>query len=331
MHYAEMSHRRLYLIIYIASLSVVARGQKAGSVFQSLTLPSSSHAVALGGRNISVIDDDASLAFQNPALLSSVSNNSMNVNFMTYLRGTKAGSAAFVRTQGERGTWGVGAQFVGYGSMAETDAAGTELGTMKPLDMCLSGTYTYNLNDRWAGGATGKFIYSKYGSYTSVALGVDLGLNYYDDEHNFSLSAVAANLGGQVKAFGEEHERLPFNLQIGFTKGVAHAPIRISLAVTDLTRWRKRDFYFPDKPASGGRVFMSHFNVGVDVVPSQTFYLALGFNFRRAYEMKAAGGSHAAGLTCGAGLHVKKFNIGLAYAKYHVSAPTLALSVGYHL
>lgn len=326
-----MRYRRLYLIIYIVSLAGCLHAQQQTSVFNFLTLPASSHAVALGGRNISVVDDDASLAFQNPALLANVSNNAMNVNFMTYMRGTKAGSASFTRLQGERGTWGVNAQFVGYGSMAETDVEGAEMGQMKPLDMCLSGLYTYNLSDRWAGGVAGKFIYSKYGSYSSVGLAVDLGLNYYDEEHNFSLSAVAANLGGQVKAFGDDHERLPFNLQVGFTKGIAHAPIRISLAVTDLTRWRSRDFYFPDKPSSGGRIFMSHFNIGVEVVPSKTFYIGAGFNFRRAYEMKAAGGSHAAGLTCGAGLNIKHFKIGLAYAKYHVSAPSLALSVGYHL
>ena len=99
-------------------------GQESASVFSFLNLPTSAHTVALGGRNISTIEDDASLIFQNPALMASVSNNSMNLNFMTYMRGSKTGSASFVRLQGERGTWGTGIQFVGYGKMQETTETG---------------------------------------------------------------------------------------------------------------------------------------------------------------------------------------------------------------
>lgn len=308
-----------------------ASGQESTSVFNFLSLSSSSHANALGGRNISLIEDDASLTLQNPALLSSVSDNSLNLNFMTYMKGAKMGSASFAKIAGERGTWGVAAQFVGYGSMTETMATGEVLGDMRALDMAISGMYSYTLSDRWAGGATGKILYSKYGAYTSVGLAVDLGVNYFDEDADFSMSAVAANLGGQVKAFGDVHERVPFNLQWGFTKTIAHAPLSFSLTLVDLTRWSSRYYYNAGKNPSGGRILMNHFNLGVDVTPSDLFYLSLGYNFRRAYEMKAAGSSHAAGLTFGAGLHLKKFKLGLAYAKYHVSMPSLSVSLGYSL
>lgn len=300
-------------------------------MFNFLSLPASSHAVSLGGKNISLIDDDASLIFQNPALLSSVSDNSINLNFMTYMKGCKTGSAAFTRIAGERGTWGVTTQFVGYGSMNETLATGEIIGDMHALDMAIGGMYSYNLSDHWVGGATGKFIYSKYGSYTSCALAVDLGLNYYDFDNDLSISAVAANLGGQFKAFGDKHERIPFNLQLGFTKGVAHAPIRISVTMADLTRWSSKDYYNPTKKVKGSSIFMNHFCIGADIVPSDRFYAGVGFNFRRAYEMRAAGSSHAAGLTCGAGMKLNNFKFGLAYAKYHVSAPTFSFSITYSL
>ena len=205
-----MKTHRLKILSLTLFFPILTWGQEYGSVFNFLNLPTSSHATALGGKNISIIEDDASLTFQNPALLSSVNNNSMNFNFMTYLRGSKTGSAAFVRTQGDRGTWGVGAQFVGYGSMKETLETGEVLGEFKALDMAISGMYTYNLSDRWAGGATGKILYSKYADYTSFGMAVDLGLNYYDEDKDFSFSAVAANLGGQIKAFGDDHERIPF-------------------------------------------------------------------------------------------------------------------------
>lgn len=322
---------RLVILSFVMLLCQSARGQESTSVFNFLNLPTSAHTTALGGRNISLIEDDASLIFQNPALLASVSNNSLNLNFMTYMRGSKTGSASFSRIAGERGTWGVGVQFVGYGNMKETLETGEELGNVRALDMAISGMYSYSLSERWVGAATGKIIYSKYADYTSCGLAVDLGLNYYDEEHDFSASAVAANLGGQVKAFGEDHERLPFNLQLGFTKSLGHAPIRFSVTMVDISRWSSKYYYHVSKKPKGGSILMNHFCVGVDIIPTKQFYVAAGFNFRRAYEMKAAGSSHAAGLSAGAGLNIKKFKLGLAYAKYHVSAPTLSVSLSYSL
>ena len=73
--------------------------------------------MALGGQNVSLIDDDACLLFQNPALMSDSNDPSIALSFLTYMRGSKAGSASWTMGHGERGTWGVGAQFVSYGSM----------------------------------------------------------------------------------------------------------------------------------------------------------------------------------------------------------------------
>lgn len=329
----EMVRRQVYLIIYgMMVCASTLRAQESGSVFNFLSLSSSSHANALGGRNISLIDDDASLVFQNPALLGSVSNNTMNLNFMTYMQGMKLGSAAFVREAGERGTWGVTAQFLSYGSTKETTSTGEVLGEMSPSDLSIGGMYSYAFGDYWVGGATGKVLYSKYGSYSSVALAVDLGINYYNEDTDFSTSLVLANMGGQVKAFADKREPVPFNLQWGFTKGIAHLPVRLSVTLTDLTRWSADDFYVSGgETPSAGRIIMNHLNLGLDILPSQQFYLSLGYNIRRANELTAAGSSHAAGFTCGAGLHIKRIKFGLAYAKYHVSVPSFTFSIGYSL
>lgn len=309
----------------------MARGQESTSVFNFLNLPVSAHSTALGGKNISLIEDDISLINQNPALLSSVSDHSMGLNFMTYMRGSKAGSASYAQIAGERGTWGATAQFVGYGSMKETLATGEVIGDMHAIDMCMSGMYSYALSDRWVGGATGKIIYSHYGEFSSCALAVDLGLNYFLEEREFSLSGVARNLGGQVKAFGDHHERLPFDLELGFTKGLAHAPVFVSVTMVDLTRWSKDYFFNNGKKVKGGRVLMNHFNLGIDIRPVRMLYVSAGYNFRRAGEMKAAGSSHAAGLSFGAGINLNRFKFGLAYAKYHMGAPTFSFSLAYSI
>lgn len=325
-----MNLRRLFL----ATLGVVAfslRGfaQEGSSVFNFLNVPVSAHATALGGSNVSLVEDDISLTFRNPAMLANVSDKTIGFNFVNYMKGVNAGSAAYCQALGERGTWGVGALFQGYGSVTETLPNGEVIGSASMLDMCLSGSYAYALNDYWVGGATGKFIYSHYGEFSSCALAVDLGLNYFNEEQDLSVGLAARNLGGQVKRFGDHSERLPINLELGLSKGLGHAPITLSLTLVDLTCWRQKDYFSTTGGPSAGRIFTNHLSFGIDFRPVNYIYISGGYNFRRAYEMKAAGGSHAAGLSFGAGVSLKKFKFGFSYAKYHVSMPTFAFSLAY--
>ena len=163
-------------------------------MFNFLNLPVSSHSTTLGGKVISLVEDDISLAMQNPAMLTNVSDKTIGFSFMNYMQGCNTGAAAYSQQIGARGTWGVNAQFVGYGSTKETLVSGEIVGEFKPLDLCIGGQYSHLLSERWAGGVTAKFIYSHYGPYTSWALATDLGLNYFDEDSEFSFSIAARNL-----------------------------------------------------------------------------------------------------------------------------------------
>lgn len=324
-----MRFRDISPFIFVSILLFATEVHGQTSVFDFLHLPTSSHAMALGGKNISLIEDDASLIFQNPALMSSVSDKTLNFNFLTYMQGSKAGSISFVGAQGDRGSWGAMAQFVGYGSIRETDEMGNITGTTGALDMSLAGGYSYMLSDRWVGGVHGKFLYSNYADYSSIALAVDLGLNYFNDENDLSFSVVAANLGGQVSAFGETAESLPMDLQLGLSKGLGRLPLRIHLMFYDMFHWSKA-YYAPDGNVKGFQLFANHLNLGADLTLWQgRMWIGLGYNFRRGFEMKAAGSSHAAGLTVGAGINIKKIKVGMAYGNYHTGAPTLSFTVAY--
>ena len=321
--------RRCLLLLACFSLTFATKAQESGSVFNFLNLPVSSHSTTLGGKNVSLVEDDISLAIQNPALLTSVSDKTIGFSFMTYMQGCNTGAAAYSQQVGKYGNWGVHTQFVGYGSTKETLLSGEVVGEIKPLDLCIAGQYSHLLSERWAGGVTAKFIYSHYGPYTSCALAADLGLNYYNEESDFSFSVAARNLGGQVKSFGETHDRLPADLQMGITKSLGHAPVRISVTMVDMTRWTSNDYFTTGSKLKTGSIIINHFVLGAEYV-HRMFYIGMGYNFRRGYEMTAAGSSHAAGLSFGGGVNLKRFKLGIAYAKYHVSAPTLAFSLAYN-
>ena len=70
----------LHIFFYILILlPFLATAQDTGNAFTILRLPYSSRAAALGGTNISVIDDDITLAHHNPALLANVSDKTVNL------------------------------------------------------------------------------------------------------------------------------------------------------------------------------------------------------------------------------------------------------------
>ena len=311
------------LLVVISVLLSVARmqAQESQEVYSFLRLPVSAHVAALGGDNITLTDDDATLIFHNPALISGVSDKSINLNFMTCMEGSKTASASFVRAYKERATWGVAAQYMDYGTMKQTTADNVETGEFSARDIALAGTFTYLLSDRISGGVTGRFITSHIASYSSAAVAIDLGVNYQDSERGWSLSAVAKNLGGQIQAYEDDFERIPLDLQLGVAKRLIGSPLRLSATLSRLNNWDQG--------------FIKHVAVGADLLLGENIYVAAGYNFRRASEMKITDSegesNHGAGLSLGAGLQLQRFKLHVAYAKYHVSASSLLINVSYSL
>lgn len=309
----------------------LATAQSSDNAFTILRLPYSPRAAALGGQNISIIDDDMTLAMHNPALLSSVSDKTISLTYMTYMSDSKIVGAMFSKAFGERSTGAVSARYIDYGEFEGYTEDNIYTGTFRAKDMEFAVMYSYLLSDYWSGGVTGKFIYSKYESMSSIALGVDLGLNYYNPDCELSLSFAVKNLGGQVKAFEEKNEKMPVDLQLGFTKRLSHAPILISATLVNLHKWSKDDFYNADgSDDSFGELLMKHITVGADILIGQNFNISLGYNYRIGKELSVEG-SKWDGLTAGAGLHINKVKLGVSYSKLHVSSSSLLFSLSYSL
>lgn len=317
--------------------SLAASAQESSSSFNALKLPASSHVSALGGQNVSQVDDDATLGWANPALYANVSDRSLALSFMTYAASTTWMGAHFVKAFGERHTLAVGANLMNYGKMDETDELGNTTGTVSAKEFVLGVGYSYLLSDRWTGGANAKYLVSNLADYSAMALLVDVGLNYFDEENDLSFSASLQNVGTQVKSYDNGvRTHLPFNLVLGFSKGMAHLPVRFHLTMSDVTRWKSSYYVQPQQKdanksdkVSFSNIALNHFIVGIDILPTDYLYLSVGYNFRRAYELKAAGSSHLAGLTAGGGVNVKRFKFGLSYAKYHQASNSLMVNAGY--
>lgn len=313
--------KKSVFVVILALSALFVRAQESQEVYSFLRLPVSAHVAALGGDNITITDDDPTLIFHNPALIAGVSDKSLNLNYMTYMEGCKTASASFVKAWKERATWGVSAQYMDYGTMKQTTAENIEQGDFSAKDIALAGTFTYLLGNNFSGGITARYISSTIGSYSSAAVAVDLGVNYLNEEEGWSLSAVAKNLGGQIKAYDDDFERIPLDLQLGVTKRLIGSPLRLSATLSRLNNWDQG--------------FIKHLSIGGDLLLSTQFYVSAGYNFRRSSEMKIKDSegesNHGAGLSLGGGIQLQRFKLNIGYAKYHVSASSLLINATYTL
>ncbi len=308
------------------------QAQESSSSFNFLKIPVSAHAAALGGDNVSLKLDDPTLIFGNPAMAAQINDASINLNYMTYVADAKVLSASFVKVFSVRHTFGLTGQLFNYGNMDETDEDGNVTGSFSAKDACVSALYSYTMGGGFVGGATLHFIHSNYADFNSTAIGVDVGLHYDNEEKDISAGVVLKNIGRQISSFHDDRtENLPFDLQIGITRHMQHAPFRWSLTLKDLTRWSDHYYFNPEGKNGIGRKLFNHVVFGLDFLPTDNIYIAAGYNFRRANELKAAGSAHGAGLSFGAGLQAQHFKIGISWAKYHVNVSSLLFNVSYSL
>ena len=241
---------------------------------------------------------------------------------MNYMSGVGMYTAGYTHIINDKATVGGTIHYLNYGTLKEYNEYDQEMGTFNPSDITFEGLLGYTLTTRLAGGVGAKFIYSKMGYYKSTAAAIDLGLNYYDPNLDLSVSFAMKNLGGQLSAYNEDFESLPFEILLGGSYQIKNSPLRVSLTFCDLNHW---DY-----------AFLRHACIGLDVRLIPQFYIAAGYNARRAYTMKTTdltsnnSSSHGAGWNFGAGLLLDRFKLNFSYGKYHVNSSSLMFNLAFN-
>ena len=329
-----MKQRVTYIIllaIIAATLPLQAQiGGAGSSVFHFLNLPASSRLNALGGENVSLADNDISMAFINPALLTPETDKVLQLNYAYYLAGTMFGSMMYGHNYKEN-YFAAGIHYLDYGQMEYADGMGNLLGgTFTAKDICVNLMYARQLGPQFRIGATVKPIFSVYERYTSVALGADVGGYFQTKDSLFQMGLALRNIGWQLKSFYEEDygqhtEMLPLNLELGMSLKLPHAPLRFSMTAHNLQRWniapREMEVKWYD-------MLFRHTIWAVDIVPkSEKFYLTVSYNHRRQAEMNITDVRSLAGFAFGAGVRIYKFRVGFAMSQYTKSNFTYQASI----
>ena len=138
-----------YVISAILTLfATIIDAQESQTGYNFLRLPVSAHAAALGGDNITLIEDDEALIFHNPALLSSVNDKTVNLNYMNYMSGVNTASAAFNWIYKQKGCFAASAQYINYGTMKEMDENNVQQGEFSAKDLSFAGYFSYLLTNK---------------------------------------------------------------------------------------------------------------------------------------------------------------------------------------
>ena len=320
-----MTKVRYIFLILLINLFPDIIAQEGDTVFDFLKLPYSARASAMGGTNISLVERDPSLVFQNPGLLGSEMDNGLNLTYLVYLADINAASAVFTKAAGDRGAWAIGANYLNYGNIRETTAENIHIGDLSVKDIAVNAVYAHDITESIRGGITVKWIYSSFVEFTSMGIGVDLGLSYYNPESEFSLGLTAKHLGRQIKAYHEERFPLPLDIQFGISKRFAHAPLRISATAIRLNKWQT--YSLTGKKDAFAANFFKHCIFAFDFIPTENFWAGIGYNVKTGADMSIEHGNKLGGFSGGAGIRVRSFEVGASAGIYHPSATSLMISL----
>jgi len=328
--------KAIFFSFFLLTLSSAFAQIGGNATYKFLDLPFSARTASLGGNLISVKDDDINLCAQNPSLLNAGMSNKLSLTYINYFSDINYGYTAYAKTIDKIGNFYAGMQFVEYGEFKRADETGTIDGTFRAADYCLSLGYSRELDSTFSLGAQLKTIYSNLESYWSIGNALDVGATYLDTKHGFTASAVIKNMGIQWRSYSESgNEPLPFEIQIGISKKLKHAPFRFSLIGTHLEKW---DLTYEDPenptqlvdPLTGdsikqkkfqqfGDKVLRHVVIGVEFLLTKNFNIRFGVNCQRRKELKLEDRPGMVGFSFGFGFKISKFHFSYGFAKYHMA------------
>lgn len=328
-----MFKKQFFFLLFISTMSFGQVGGKA--VYQFLDLVTSPRQAALGGKLITIYDEDVNQAMFNPATINERMDNHLSLNYGSLFGEITYGTASYAYTFDRRTqTFHAGVNYVNYGTFAGYDENGVETSGFTGSEIALSFGYAYNIpfSDVFIGG-NAKLISSTLESYNSFGGAVDLGAIYVDDYNDINIALTVRNIGTQFTTYAGTNEKLPLEIIVGISQELEHVPLRWHLTLENLQQW---DVSFSNPARAEGNIdggstpekvgflnnAMRHVIVGAELFPEKAFNIRLGYNFRRSQELSLLEQRTFSGLSLGFGLRFNKIKFDYSYSRYTLDANT---------
>lgn len=334
-------------IIIVGTLIITSKlsAQLGGNAtYAFLNLTNSARVASLGGKVVSLWDDDLNLPFHNPALLNDGMSNHLVLNYVNYFSDINYGYVSYARSYDKVGNFALGLHYINYGKFTAADNVGNITGEFRAAEYAFNMFYSRAIDSSFSIGVNLKPAYSVLETYRSFGMVADIGLNYTGNDKLFSAGLVLRNVGVQIKPYHEgNREPVPFEILIGLSQKLRHAPFRLSLVAHNL---QKPDLSYKD-PAKNNEEFdpitgdpipenkfarfgdnlLRHLIFGVEFIPFENFYLRAGYNYQRRQELKISSRVAMVGFSYGFGIKISKFHLSYGRATYHLAGASNHFSV----
>lgn len=329
---------RIFLLLIFALLNTGLAAQIGGDhTYAFLNLTTSARAAALGGKTIAVDDKDLNLSFHNPALLKEDMGNRVLFNYVNYFTDINYGYTSYSFQNKKDINFAAGIQYMNYGEFQGADKFGMKTGTFKAADYAFHLMASKSIDTNVTVGITVKPLYSHLEEYHSIGLAADLGVSYTDTSGLFTAALVLKNMGIQLKPYhADTRESLPFEIQLGFSLKLRHAPFRF---ITTIEHLETPNLRYPDPNAENTTLYdantqpqstfdknfdklMRHMIFGVEFTPLKNFYLRVGYNYRKRKEMQVPSRPATVGFSWGMGIKLFDFYLSYGSADYHLAGNT---------
>lgn len=299
------------------------------ATYQFLNLISSPRQAALGGKVFTNVDYDVTQGLYNPAAINVEMDNQLALNYSSYLGGISYGTAAYAYTWDRRTqTFHAGMTYINYGSFDGYNENGEPTGTFTGNEAALSLGYARQVGytDFYAGGSL-KIITSKLEQYSSLGVAVDAGIMYINEDLDFNATLVVRNAGTQITTYAGQNEPLPFEVAFGMSQTLEHIPLRWHITLENLQKWPigranpARDQIDLEGNSTSEKVgffgnVMRHAIIGAELFPDRGFNVRVGYNFRRAEELRILEQRNFSGLSFGIGIKLNKMRFSYTHARY---------------
>ncbi|MBN2613263.1 MAG: type IX secretion system protein PorQ [Bacteroidales bacterium] len=331
-----MNLKKALPLIVTLILTVSAYGQPGGKAFQFLDVTNSARIASLGGKAVAVYDGDLNMPYFNPSLLSADMDNHLVLNYVNYFAGVNYGYASYSRSYDKIGNFAAGIHYLNYGTFIAADETGAKSGEFHASEYAINLIYSRKIDSLLYIGANLKPIYSTLERYSAFAMALDAGITYHNPDKLFTASLVIRNFGSQLSAYYAEgdYEPLPFDIALGFSKGLAHSPFTFYIVADHLEKWdltyqtnaEKEDDtdVFSRQEKSESKFddaldkTMRHITVGTEFRLTKSLVFRFGYNYRRRQEMKIESKPGTTGFSWGVGLRISKFHISYGRSAYHL-------------
>ncbi|KIA86813.1 type IX secretion system protein PorQ [Flavobacterium sp. AED] len=322
-----------YSLVFMCAVSYSQIGGKY--TYQFLNLVTSPRQAALGGKTVTIYDDDVNQVNFNPATLNADMNNHLALNYGSYFKEVTYGTASYAYTYDRHlQTFQAGVNYVNYGNFDGYDENGQPTSSFTGSEIALSLGYAYNIpNTTIHLGANAKLISSTLESYSSLGGAIDIGALFIDERNDVNWGLAIRNIGTQFTTYNGTNEKLPLEIIAGVSQELENVPIRWHLTLENLQQWNiafsnpERAQSSIDGSSTAEKVSvinnaLRHVIMGVELFPKKSFNIRLGYNFRRAEELRLLEQRNFSGVSLGFGLKMNKLKFNYSYSRYTLAGNT---------